>query len=92
MIGTETDMSYIVAIANLMVIVVLLPTLMNKRSFIPRSTSIPTSVALLMFSFVFINQGLIIGASMEILSSLLWIFISIKRGNSKSSNSRTIFK
>lgn len=84
MIGTETDMSYIVAIANVVVIVVLLPTLMNKRSFIPRSTSIPTSVALLMFSFVFLNQGLIIGASMEILSSLLWIFISIKRGNSKS--------
>jgi hypothetical protein len=89
MIGTETDMSYIVAIANLMVIVVLLPTLMNKRSFIPRSTSIPTSVALLMFSFVFLNQGLIIGASMEILSSLLWIFISIKRGNIKINYSKT---
>ena len=57
MIGTETDMSYIVAVANVVVIVVLIPTLMNKRSFIPHSTSIPTSVALLMFTFVFFNQG-----------------------------------
>lgn len=89
MIGTETDMSYIVAVANIVVIVVLIPTLMNKRSFIPHSTSIPTSVALLMFTFVFFNQGLIIGASMEILSSLLWIFISIKRGNIKINYSKT---
>ena len=80
MIGNELDMNYIIGVANVLVIVVLIPTLTNRKSFIPRTTSIPTSAALLMFTFVFFNEGLLIGASMEALSSFLWLFISIVKG------------
>lgn len=80
MIGTEADMNYIIGAANVLVIVVLIPTLMNKRSFVPRTTSIPTSAALFMFAFVFFNQRLLIGASAETVSSMLWLFIAIMKG------------
>ena len=80
MIGTESDMNYIISVANIIVIVVLLPTLTNRKSFVPRTTSVPTSIALFMFTFVFFNQGLFIGASVEFASSILWLFIAILRG------------
>jgi hypothetical protein len=59
----------------------LIPTLTNKKSFVPRSTSIPTVVALLMLTFVFFNQGLLLGSTMEALSSVSWIFVAVMRGN-----------
>lgn len=80
MIGNELDMSYIIGTANVLVIVVLIPTLTNKKSFVPRTTSIPTSAALCMFTFVFFNEGLLFGATMEALSSLLWLFIAVMKG------------
>ena len=80
MIGNELDMNYIIGIANVLVIVVLIPTLTNRKSFIPRTTSIPTSAALFMFTFVFFNEGLLLGASAEALSSLLWLFIAVMKG------------
>ena len=84
MIGTESDMNYIVVFANILVIIVLIPTIMNKKSFVPRTTSIPTSAALFMFTFVFFNQGLLFGAIMETLSSVLWLSISIMKGRELS--------
>lgn len=80
MIGNESDMNYIIGTANIFVIVVLIPTLTNKKSFVPRTTSIPTSAALFMFTFVFFNEGLLLGASMETLSSFLWLFIAVVKG------------
>ena len=74
-------MNYIIGIANVIVVIVLIPTLTNKKSFVPRSTSIPTVVALLMLTFVFFNQGLLLGATMEALSSVSWIFVAVMRGN-----------
>ena len=74
-------MNYIIGIANVIVVIVLIPTLINKKSFVPRSTSIPTVVALLMLTFVFFNQGLLLGSTMEALSSVSWIFVAVMRGN-----------
>lgn len=74
-------MNYIIGIANVIVVIVLIPTLTNKKSFVPRSTSIPTVVALLMLTFVFFNQGLLLGSTMEALSSVSWIFVAVMRGN-----------
>jgi hypothetical protein len=33
-----------------------------------------------MFTFVFFNEGLLLGASAEALSSLLWLFIAVMKG------------
>ena len=81
-------MNYIIGIANVIVVIVLIPTLTNKKSFVPRSTSIPTVVALLMLTFVFFNQGLLLGSTMETLSSCSWLFVAIMRGNEIHGNTK----
>jgi hypothetical protein len=81
-------MNYIIGIANVIVVIVLIPTLINKKSFVPRSTSIPTVVALLMLTFVFFNQRLFLGATMETLSSCSWLFVAIMRGNEIHGNTK----
>ncbi len=80
MFGNNLDLNYLVSIANVIVLVVLIPTVMNKKSFVPRLTSIPTVVGLVIFAFVFFDEGLILGGSMEMVSAFFWAFIVVARG------------
>ena len=80
MIGNNLELNYLISIANVIVLIVLIPTVINKKSFVPRLTSIPTVFGLVIFAFVFFDEGLIIGGSMEMLSAFFWVFIVLARG------------
>ncbi len=80
MIGNNLELNYLISIANVIVLIVLIPTVINKKSFVPRLTSIPTVFGLVIFAFVFFDEGLIIGGSMEMISAFFWVFIVLARG------------
>jgi hypothetical protein len=80
LIGNNLELNYLISIANVIVLIVLIPTVINKKSFVPRLTSIPTVFGLVIFAFVFFDEGLIIGGSMEMISAFFWVFIVLARG------------
>jgi len=57
----------------------LLPILLDKNAQVPRITSIPTSITLLIFSFTYLSLGLYLSAITNILTASCWAGISIWR-------------
>lgn len=80
MIGTPAELNLLVIIASFIVGIVLIPVLKDKKAYIPRFTSISTATAIYIFTFVFFDEGLILGGIAELISAIMWSFIFIWRG------------
>lgn len=72
-------LNILISIANIILIIVLMPTVLNKKAYIPLITSIPTTVSLFIFAFVFFAELLYAGAIMETISAILWLVIAITK-------------
>lgn len=80
MIGTSVELDILVILGNFITDVVLIPTLINRHSYIPKFTSLSTTLAILIFAFVFLDEGLIWGGIAEIIDAVMWLFILMYRG------------
>ena len=61
----------------------LLPTLFNKNAYIPKLTSVPTTIGLLIIVAGFIGLGLVTSPIITIITAILWGFIVLFRGNNE---------
>lgn len=59
--------------------ILLIPILKDSDSKIPRLTSIPTTITLLIFSFTYITLGFYFSAATNLLTASCWAAISIWR-------------
>lgn len=66
--------------ATLMFAPSLLPILLNRSAYIPRLSSIPTTVGLVILFFVMANSGLVLTSGATGLSALAWFGIALMRG------------
>lgn len=57
----------------------LLPTVVNSDSVVPRTTSVPTGAVLFVFGTTFISMGMYASGCMNILTGFMWLFIAAVR-------------
>lgn len=81
MIGTLSELNLVVIIASFMVGIVLIPVLRDSKAYIPRTTSVLTAGAIYLFTFVFLDESLILGGIAELFGAIMWTFIIIYRGS-----------
>ncbi len=62
---------------------VMIPIVINKRSYVPRATSVMTMAGIFLFAFIFFDEGLYLGGASEFIGGVAWMFIVVYRGGKK---------
>jgi hypothetical protein len=70
----------LLTISSVIFIGSLLPTLFDRRSYVPRKTSGPTVVGLGFVVAGLAGEGLVISAGFTVVAVTLWLFIFVFRG------------
>lgn len=63
------------SVGNLVLALVLLPTVLYSESEVPRWTSAPTFSVLVVFSLTFYFMGLYFSVVVTLVTALMWLFI-----------------
>ena len=79
MIGTISEMNWIIGTTVFLFSLMLVPTALKKNSVVPRKTSGPTAIGLFVISFAFLDMGLLVSAFSEVFTASIWIVIFIWR-------------
>lgn len=66
--------------ASLFFCLSLIPTIRDPQARIPRSTSVPTALFILLCAATHVTLGLYLAAGMEALGAALWGYISLTKG------------
>lgn len=69
----------IIAVGNVALAGVLLPTVADSAAAVPRWTSVPTAAVLYTFAATFATMGLTLSAIAALLSAILWSAIALWR-------------
>ena len=80
MIGSGDEVSVVIAMVQVVFAVVLIPTLMDGRAYIPRSSSGLTVVASMVLAGCFFDLGLMVAGIVEIMSGMVWFILFVFRG------------
>lgn len=86
MIGTQSEISDIIAAVSLTFGLVLLPTLLNHRAFVPRWSSALTAAGLFVIGLCFFDLSLWWAAVSEMFSALVWLTIFVWRGKATNAS------
>lgn len=57
----------------------LVPTVLNPRSRVPFSTSLPTAIVLLAYCLTLRSLGLVVAPVLSVLTAGMWGFIALRR-------------
>lgn len=79
MIGTVAQNDYIIAVIGFIFSIVLIPTLLNKKSVVPAFSSLLSSAGLYTIAIIFLNLSLWVASLSEFLCATVWIAIFIWR-------------
>lgn len=69
----------VLALANAVLVIPLLPTVLNSDAQVPRWTSAPTGACLFLIGVTYVTLGFFAPASTAFIQTVLWIYISVKR-------------
>jgi len=67
------------SLANGILILPLIPTVLDKNAQIPRTTSIPTGACILTIGLVYATLGLWYATATAVTQSFLWAYIALYR-------------
>lgn len=70
---------YVLLLGSLVISVILVPTLLDPRASIPRTTSVPGAVAVAMFVVGFVGLELWLTAIANVASLAFWILVALFR-------------
>lgn len=70
---------YVLLFGTLLIAVVMVPTLLDSRASVPRSTSVPGAIAVFMFIIGFLGLELWLTAAANIVSLVFWILVAVYR-------------
>lgn len=73
---------YVLLFGTLLIAFVLVPTLLDSRATVPRSTSIPGSIAVFLFIIGFTGLELWLTAFANVISFVFWVLVAIYRAPS----------
>ena len=71
----------LLGLAGTILVLSLIPTLKDMNSYVPRATSIPTTVSLWLIIIALMGLGSKFGASTIFLNAVFWTLIMLFRGN-----------
>lgn len=74
---------YVLLFGTLLIAFVLVPTLLDQRATVPRSTSIPGSIAVFLFIIGFLGLELWLTAFANVISFLFWVLVAVFRAPSE---------
>ena len=70
---------YVLLFGTLLIAVVMVPTLLDPRATVPRSTSIPGAVAVALFVIGFVGLELWLTALANAVSFVFWVLVAVYR-------------
>lgn len=69
----------VLSIANGALAIPLIPTVLDSDAQVPRTTSIPTGVCILVIGLVYATMGLWYATGTAVTQSALWAYIAVRR-------------
>lgn len=70
---------YVLLFGTLLIAVVMVPTLLNSRATVPRSTSVPGAIAVFLFIIGFVGLKLWLTALANAVSFVFWVLVAVYR-------------
>lgn len=70
---------YVLLFGTLLIAVVMVPTLLDSRATVPRTTSVPGAIAVFLFIVGFVGLELWLTAAANAVSCLFWILVAVYR-------------
>lgn len=70
---------YVLLFGTLLIAVVMVPTLLDPRATVPRSTSVPGAIAVFLFIIGFVGLELWLTALANAVSLVFWILVAVYR-------------
>lgn len=70
---------YVLLFGTLLIAVVMVPTLLDSRATVPRSTSVPGAIAVFLFIIGFVGLKLWLTALANAISFVFWILVAVYR-------------
>lgn len=70
---------YVLLFGTLLIAVVMVPTLLDSRATVPRSTSVPGAIAVFLFIIGFVGLELWLTALANGVSFVFWILVAVYR-------------
>lgn len=70
---------YVLLFGTLLIAVVLVPTLLDRRATVPRTTSVPGAIAVFLFVVGFTGLELWLTAGANVVSFVFWVLVAMFR-------------